>query len=80
MPQRGHLRMPRSVARPRLERKAGVVGVAFLPSLCLAARLDRGAEVCDTRPAEEVEVEETVVSVFIIGLNGGWGKSCNYSK
>lgn len=70
MPHRGHFRIPRSVARPRLERKAGVTGAAFLLSLCLTARLVREVEVCDTRLEEEevVEVVEdnAAVSVFNI--------------
>lgn len=61
--------MPRSVARPKLERKAGVAGAAFLLSLCLTARLVREVEVCDTRLEEEEEDEvedDTAVSVFIM--------------
>lgn len=59
--------MPRSVARPRLERKAGVPGAAFLLSLCLTARLESGVEVCATRLEEEVE-DDAAVSFFIMLL------------
>ena len=67
--------MPRSVARPRLERKAGVVDVGFLLSLCFAARLAWVVEVCGVEEEEEEEEEEettldevdTVTSASIFG-------------
>lgn len=54
--------MPRSVARPRLERKAGVVDVVFLVSLCFAARLAWVVEVCGV---EEEEEEETTLDEVV---------------
>lgn len=55
--------MPRSVARPRLERKAGVVDVVFLVSLCFAARLAWVVEVCGVEEEEEETTLDEVVTV-----------------
>lgn len=68
MPHCGHLRMPRRVALPRLERKAGVVDVVFLLSLCFAARLAWIVRVCGVEDETTLDGEEIVASVSILGL------------
>lgn len=60
--------MPRRVALPRLERKAGVVDVVFLLSLCFAARLAWVVRVCGVEDETTLDGEEIVASVSILGL------------